>query len=960
MKKVLSLVLAIFMVLGTVQCVFATETAPETITVYLSVSDNGEFVTSPVTNEKMAIVPVEISYFDLADYGLEAYYRYEADSFENGGAYINETVVEQPTLMHLFIKAIEEYYLGEAYNAERHSDILAFTGAATSAYASKFWNHDSNFTYLVDNKMPQMSEGWGASCDYILLEDGMEIEICLFSSWNWAYSGTVASFSDKELTAYAGGSLDFSVKGDPLFYGGSEQVELGNDKVFVVKSTQLDWVNDETAEYIFETDENGTFNVRFDDIGEYYVSAIDVNVGSQDAEIAPAVCRVTVTEPNALPDYDGYWKSFRGNQNNMGVVDAKIPKSEGVARLKWAELYAESWMDATTPPIIVNDNLYFAKNDKVLCVSCEDGSLIAESEALVNNIGFGTTSITYGGGMFFVPIGSGSVQALRADTLESVWVSESLGGQTITPITYYDGKVYCGTWNGETAEGKYFCLSVEDEDTNKKTEIKECLWTIDNAGGFYWAGAYATENYVIFGSDDGEAEGTNGESVLYSVNPETGEVIDTIEGLSGDIRSTVSFDEETDRIYFTTKGGMLCKTGVNVDGTFPDDTFEAYDLGGASTVTPLVYDGLAYIGVTNSGQFENGGYGYKVIDVNASPMKEVASAEVPGSVQSCALMTTAYENTGWVYVYITYNNIPGGIYELALKKSDEIDEDGAAVVKLDAKELFIPEEEMAQYCICSPICDENGTIYYKNDSGYLMAVRRKVSSGTVSGGSSGGGGGRSETLEDEKTKPEENQKPETDVVAPEETVDPETVEIKSFEDVKGHWAEEYIIELIKKGIVNGKTETEFAPDDKVTRAEFVSLLYRLSGDEVEFCQGFDDVKADDWYSNAVTWAVKEGITTGTAENIFSPYENITREMAVVFVARYMEHKGINLESETESVFEDEGNISFWATDAVYGVKNAGIISGKNENIFAPKDNATRGETAKIILNLMNVVEVYEK
>lgn len=960
MKKVLSLVLAIFMVLGTVQCVFATETAPETITVYLSVSDNGEFVTSPVTNEKMAIVPVEISYFDLADYGLEAYYRYEADSFENGGAYINETVVEQPTLMHLFIKAIEEYYLGEAYNAERHSDILAFTGAATSAYASKFWNHDSNFTYLVDNKMPQMSEGWGASCDYILLEDGMEIEICLFSSWNWAYSGTVASFSDKELTAYAGGSLDFSVKGDPLFYGGSEQVELGNDKVFVVKSTQLDWVNDETAEYIFETDENGTFNVRFDDIGEYYVSAIDVNVGSQDAEIAPAVCRVTVTEPNALPDYDGYWKSFRGNQNNMGVVDAKIPKSEGTARLKWAELYAESWMDATTPPIIVNDNLYFAKNDKVLCVSREDGSLIDESEALVNSIGFGTTSITYGGGMFFVPVGGGSVQALRADTLESVWVSESLGGQTITPITYYAGKVYCGTWNGETSEGKYFCLSVEDEDTNQKTELKECMWTIDNVGGFYWTGAYATDDYIVFGSDDGEPEGINGESVLYSVNPETGEVIDTIEGLLGDIRSTVSYDSDTDRIYFTTKGGSFCKTAVNADGTFGDDTFEAFDLGGASTVTPLVYDGLAYIGVTNSEQFENGGYGYKVIDVNVSPMKEVASAEVPGSVQSCALMTTAYENTGWVYVYITYNNIPGGIYELALKKSDEIDEDGAAVVKLDAKELFVPEEEMAQYCICSPICDENGTIYYKNDSGYLMAVRRKVSSGTVSGGSSGGNGGSSGGVEEKEEEKAEAEAPvpETESV-PEEEVQKSPVEVK-FEDTEDHWAEEYILGLAAKGIINGKSETEFAPDDKVTRAEFVALLYRLSGDEVEFGSKFDDVKADAWCGNAVTWAVQNKITAGTSERVFSPEESITREMAVVFISRYLAYKKIEIATSDNLLFADSESVSDWAKEAVAMIKNAGIISGKENDMFAPADHATRAETAKILVNLIGVIEKNEK
>ena len=84
MKKILSLFFAIIIILGLFQCVQATENAVDSITVYLSISENGEFVTSPVTNEKMANIPVEISYFDLANYGLDAYYRYEADAFENG------------------------------------------------------------------------------------------------------------------------------------------------------------------------------------------------------------------------------------------------------------------------------------------------------------------------------------------------------------------------------------------------------------------------------------------------------------------------------------------------------------------------------------------------------------------------------------------------------------------------------------------------------------------------------------------------------------------------------------------------------------------------------------------------------------------------------------------------------------------------------------------------------------
>lgn len=979
MKRIFSLILSVLLVLGTVTGTFASEREYEAITVYLSISDRGDFVTSPVTGEKMVNIPVKISYFDLADYGLEKYYRFEADTFENGGGYINENVIEQPTLMHLFVKAIEEYYSGEKYDSASHGEILSFTGEPTSAYASRFWNHDSNFTYLVDNKMPEMSAGWGASCDYILLEDGMKVELCLFSSWDWAYSGSVATFDDKELTAYAGGSIDFSVKGNPLFYGGEGQVELNSDKVFVVKSKQLDWINDESAEYILDASENGIFNVRFEEPGEYFVSAIDVNVGSDTASIGPAVCKVTVLESEELPDFNGYWTSFRGNENNMGIVDAKIPKSEGSAKLKWAQQYSESWTDNTTPSIIVEGDLYFAKNNKVLRVSADDGELIAESEELVGNIGFGTTSITYGGGLFYVPIEDGKIQALRADTLESVWVSEALGGQTITPVTYKDGKIYCGTWKSESYEGTYFCLSTEDTDTNKKTETKECLWKIEHKGGFYWAGAYATDNYVLFGSDDGEAEGLNGESSVFSVNSETGDVIDKIEGLSGDVRSSIAYDPETDRVYFTTKGGMFCKVKVNDDGSFDDEAFEVFELGGASTVTPLVYNGLAYIGVTNSAQFENGGFGYKVIDVNSSPMKEVASADVPGSVQSCALMTTAYENTGWVYVYITYNSIPGGIFELAVKKSDEIDEDGAAVVTLDSKEIFVPEDDMAQFCICSPICDQNGTIYYKNDSGYLMAVRKKTSSVNSGGGSSGGGStgggsiaGKQENEEENnietEVENEQNKTPETETVVeheqPEMSESPGTIpeqdkpeEIKKeFADVKGHWAEEYINNLVTKGIVNGRTETEFAPDDKVTRAEFISLLFRLSGDDAMFVERFDDVKQDSWYGKAVCWAVENGITSGVSQNQFLPDASITREMAGVFVERYLKHRGINIPEVTEPKFTDNDSISDWAKSAVAFVQSIGIVSGKGDGVFAPLDNVTRAETAKILTLMIGVVE----
>ncbi|MDE6150125.1 MAG: hypothetical protein K2F81_08560, partial [Ruminococcus sp.] len=95
--------------------VFAKEETggKHSVTVYLTVSEDGFYTIGNDDNSTtMARVPVTVDYFDLADYGLQDYYRYEADSFENGGKYINEKIVEQPTLLHLFITALEKYYLG--------------------------------------------------------------------------------------------------------------------------------------------------------------------------------------------------------------------------------------------------------------------------------------------------------------------------------------------------------------------------------------------------------------------------------------------------------------------------------------------------------------------------------------------------------------------------------------------------------------------------------------------------------------------------------------------------------------------------------------------------------------------------------------------------------------------------------------------------------------------------------
>lgn len=330
--------------------------------------------------------------------------------------------------------------------------------------------------------------------------------------------------------------------------------------------------------------------------------------------------------------------------------------------------------------------------------------------------------LTYAEGMLFAQIGGGQIQAVSASTLRSVWISESLGGQTLSPITYKDGYIYTGTWNSETTAGSYFCLSVTDEDPSKGDETKYCTWKYNHKGGFYWAGSYASGDYLVFGSDDGSGEKNyTSTAILYSVNTHTGLLLDKLTGLNGDIRSTVVYNNGY--VYFTTKGGCLYRVAMNTDGTF--GRADSYNLGGMATAAPVVYKGRIYVGVCGqeSHRFDaDAGHHFDVLNESAAGLSLAYEVSIPGYPQAAPLLSTAYENQdfngdgqadGRVYLYFTYNARPGGLYMLA-------DEPGQTSGK--AEELFRPGSDQQQYCISTICADRDGTLYYKNDSNYLMAV----------------------------------------------------------------------------------------------------------------------------------------------------------------------------------------------------------------------------------------------
>ncbi len=181
----------------------------------------------------------------------------------------------------------------------------------------------------------------------------------------------------------------------------------------------------------------------------------------------------------------------------------------------------------------------------------------------------------------------------------------------------------------------------------------------------------------------------------------------------------------------------------------------------------------------------------------------------------------------------------------------------------------------------------------------------------------------------------------------------------NFTDVPAnHWAKASIDYLVEKGIVNGKTATTFAPNDNITRAEFVKILAGIAGiNPADYTSSdFTDVAANAWYAPYAAWAKQTGVAQGT-DGKFNPNAAITRQEMAAMTARFAtDVKKAELPTVNAAVtFTDSGQIAAYAKDAVSKMQQAGIINGKDNGSFAPLDNATRAEAAKMLAAFMQTI-----
>ena len=192
-------------------------------------------------------------------------------------------------------------------------------------------------------------------------------------------------------------------------------------------------------------------------------------------------------------------------------------------------------------------------------------------------------------------------------------------------------------------------------------ESKAESWYYTAKGGFYWAGAYVSDSFVLVGTDDGSNYSDSQTSKLLMFDRRTGALLDARDDLDGDIRSTVVYDEQTGLYCFTSRGGTFyaCTVEDGLIGELWSIPLVNGKGNAMSTSSPVVYNGRAYIGVSGAGQFASySGHSIHVLDLNT---KTIAyTAETMGYPQTSGLLTTAYEEqSGYVYVYFFDNMTPG-------------------------------------------------------------------------------------------------------------------------------------------------------------------------------------------------------------------------------------------------------------------------------------------------------------
>ena len=400
--------------------------------------------------------------------------------------------------------------------------------------------------------------------------------------------------------------------------------------------------------------------------------------------------------------------------NNMVVstdqtIADGLPKnpSDGSSYIKWTSEQTGNMDSEPTNPVFLDGRLYRVGGNFLYELDVETGVTLKRVQ-LAHKSGY-TYFLTAGNGMLFMQEGL-YVQAFDAD-LNSLWVTEKMqsGNQGLTPLTLDADTdlLYGGTVGVGSDNGCYFCVDAGNGSIVWQREAdpdqKSC-GSSGNYTGYYWAGSVVAGDYLIYAGEGGR---------VYSVEKATGNTVDTFdtcEDASKSVRDSVVY--ENGYLYFATTDGTLYKLafdvtsgkiGAAVSQTVGNTNVVTTGFGSSCTATPVIYQNRLYIGDSTC---------VAVFDVSGENLSCIYRINTGvGTLRDIRLAADAANHC--VYGFTQYYKTPGSL----LMFRDAPGQTSGQVTD------FAPLTACAkQYSAGMPIFGPDGTIYFSNDAGILMAV----------------------------------------------------------------------------------------------------------------------------------------------------------------------------------------------------------------------------------------------
>ena len=180
---------------------------------------------------------------------------------------------------------------------------------------------------------------------------------------------------------------------------------------------------------------------------------------------------------------------------------------------------------------------------------------------------------------------------------------------------------------------------------------------------------------------------------------------------------------------------------------------------------------------------------------------------------------------------------------------------------------------------------------------------------------------------------------------------------KLFQDVNlNAWYHESIDFVVSQGLMTGVAAGHFRPDGELTRAQLVTVLYRMAGEpETEERTPFQDISEGRFYTDAVAWAYETGIAKGVTDTKFAPNTSVTREQMATFFARYAAFSGNPVEPTGDlSTFADSARVSPFALESMRWAVAQGLIQGTSATTLSPKNHTTRAQAAAVLMRFCQV------